>query len=271
MNYQLLATDLDGTLLNDKKELTPGNQAALNKALEAGKTIVFSSGRCLAEMSDLIPLFPKMRYAICLSGGCVFDLKADRPLFETPMNYELMRKLWNFCREKDAMAMALSGRNLYLEDKFNGHLDQVFMSHFTRSYERYATWVPDMEQVFADADIQIDKFNIYFRRESDREECFGIFKGAPLEMVRAEQTGIECNPTGISKGGAILELCRRLGIPAEAIIAVGDSDNDLSILEVSGLPVAVKNSTDLILKTAKEIVADCNHDAVAEAINKWML
>ncbi len=271
MKYQLLATDLDGTLLNDKKELTPGNREALNRALDAGKTIVFSSGRCLSEMRDLLPLFPKMRYAICLSGGCVYDLHVDRPLFEKKMDYGKMWELWHFCQEKDAMGMALSGKDLYLEDRFLGHLDQVYMDHYTRSYERYATWISDLRQVFTDAGIQIDKFNIYFRREADREECIELFKNAPLEIVRAEKTGIECNPTGISKGKAILELCRHLGIRPEETIVIGDSDNDLSMLKAAGLPIAVYGSTDVILAAAKEVVADCNHDAVAEAICRWML
>ena len=271
MKYQLLATDLDGTLLNQKKELTTANRDMINRALDAGITVVFSSGRCLEEMRDLIPCFPKMRYAICLSGGCVFDLKADRPLFETPYNREILEAQYDFCREKDAMGMILTGRNLYLEERFYGHLDLVNMGHYSRSYEKYVTWVPDLSQIVYDRTIPIDKFNFYFRKEEEREECFRVFEGAPLEMVKAEKTGIECNPSGVSKGEALKELCRRLSIPVEASIAIGDSDNDLSMLKAAGLPLAVAGSTQVILDAADFVTADCDHDAVAEALQRWVL
>ena len=176
MKYQLLATDLDGTLLNQKKELTSANKDMINRALDAGVTVVFSSGRCLEEMRDLIPCFPKMRYAICLSGGCVFDLKENRPLFETPYDRKILEAQYDFCREKDAMGMILTGRNLYLEERFYGHLDLVNMGHYSRSYEKYVTWVPDLSKIVYDRSIPIDKFNFYFRKEGEREECFRVFE-----------------------------------------------------------------------------------------------
>ena len=90
-------------------------------------------------------------------------------------------------------------------------------------------------------------------------------------MVKAEKTGIECNPSGVSKGEALKELCRRLSIPVEASIAIGDSDNDLSMLKAAGLPLAVAGSTQVILDAAAFVTADCDHDAVAEALQRWIL
>ena len=81
MEYRLLATDLDGTLLNAKKEISFENVVAINRALDMGKQVIFSTGRALGEVKQFFPLFPQMRYVLCESGGLLYAWQGERGIF----------------------------------------------------------------------------------------------------------------------------------------------------------------------------------------------
>lgn len=91
MEYRLLATDLDGTLLNAKKEISSENVMAINRALDMGKQVIFSTGRALGEVKQFFPLFPQMRYVLCESGGLLYDWQEQRVIKQTSARPELTR------------------------------------------------------------------------------------------------------------------------------------------------------------------------------------
>ena len=78
--YQLIALDIDGTLLNTNKEITPDTEAAVHRAFAAGKEVVLSTGRSFAELAEILDTFPEMRYGICESGALIFDRQSDTPI-----------------------------------------------------------------------------------------------------------------------------------------------------------------------------------------------
>ena len=90
-------------------------------------------------------------------------------------------------------------------------------------------------------------------------------------MVHAESSSLELTATGVDKGVGLTKLCEALGIPVSASIAVGDADNDLSVLRTAGLAVAMGNALDSVKAVSDVTVADCDHDGCAEAIYKYLL
>ena len=93
----------------------------------------------------------------------------------------------------------------------------------------------------------------------------------PVEMVDAESSSLELTAIGVDKGVGLTKLCEALGIPVSASIAVGDADNDLSVLRAAGLAVAMGNALDSVKAISDVTVADCDHDGCAEAIYKYLL
>ena len=79
MNYQLIALDLDGTLLNSRKEIPEEAVRAIRKACAAGKTVVFDTGRAVPELAEQIERLPEVRYAVFASGGGLYDIRASPP------------------------------------------------------------------------------------------------------------------------------------------------------------------------------------------------
>ena len=88
MEYRLMAVDMDGTLLNSKKEIMPRTVEAVRKALDDGYEVVFSTGRSLSEVRQYLKLFPKMRYAILCSGAVVKDLRTGEDLKKAVVEFD---------------------------------------------------------------------------------------------------------------------------------------------------------------------------------------
>jgi HAD superfamily hydrolase (TIGR01484 family) len=117
------------------------------------------------------------------------------------------------------------------------------------------------------------KLNLYHRDEASRARTVERIKAAGLEtaLALAESTSLECSAKGIDKGVGLKKLCEHLGLPLEQTIAVGDADNDTMALKTAGLAVAMGNATEPIKALADVIVADCDHNGCAEAIDKYLL
>ena len=80
--YKLIAFDMDGTLLNSKKQVTSAVIDGINKAFDMGKEVVLSTGRCLPELIEFFELIPKLRYAVAVSGGYVYDYHEHKIVYE---------------------------------------------------------------------------------------------------------------------------------------------------------------------------------------------
>lgn len=105
--YRLIALDMDGTLLNSRHEITPRAKRAIEKILARGKQVVFSTGRCIGEMETYLEAFPGMRYLICESGACVYDLQEKKNIARIPISPRLVCKIISCIKDADIMASFL--------------------------------------------------------------------------------------------------------------------------------------------------------------------
>ena len=129
-----------------------------------------------------------------------------------------------------------------------------------------STW-----DVLASGALPLQKFNLHFAHVEARERVIAELSGVEVELARSETSSLEFSPAGVSKGSGLAELCHITGLPLEATIAVGDSDNDLPILERAGLAVAMGNARERVRQAAGAVVADNDHDGCAEAIRRFLL
>lgn len=93
-SYQLIALDIDGTLLNTNKEITPDTEAAVHRAFAAGKEVVLSTGRSFAELAEILDTFPEMRYGICESGASFSTGSRTPPSPSTPLTWSWHGRRW---------------------------------------------------------------------------------------------------------------------------------------------------------------------------------
>ena len=101
MNYRILAVDMDGTVLNSEKKISPRTEAAIHRAFEEGLQVVFCTGRNLIEVQPYLDLFPEMRYVILCSGGVVKDLQNGENLYHKTLDYDLAKQVIRETGEMD--------------------------------------------------------------------------------------------------------------------------------------------------------------------------
>ena len=270
--YELIAFDMDGTLLNSRKEITPLTLAALNRAADAGKKIALSTGRCRPELDSYLSLIPKIRYLICTSGALVYDVYTQEEILKRSLEPSLVKALLKLAIKEGAMMHLLDRESIVQPDQFQ-RMEQYGMGVYKPMYERVVTAWDNLYETYCASPFPVEKVNFYHTDLESRERTRRRIEeaGFPVILADAERGSLEISAAGVDKGSGLRKLCERLNIPVSRTIAAGDADNDISILKAAGLSVAMGNALPHIKELADVTVSDCDHDGCAEIIDSWLL
>ena len=272
MEYQLLAMDMDGTVLNSEKIITPRTDKAIRAALQAGKQVLFATGRCPGEVRGHLAAYPEMRYLLALSGALVLDVRTGQALADVTLSRELTGQVMELVSGVDAMLTLFAGEDVYVEHRHRGRMDYFGCECFARLYEQCAVWVDSIPRVLQGAlGGKVHKLNIFCHTQQDWEQVHRLLSPLPVTMARGIPNNYEVSPLGVDKGAGLEMLCRAAGIPVEQAIAVGDEGNDAAMLRAAGLGVAMGNAPEHIRALADAVTADCDHDGVAQVIETYLL
>jgi Cof subfamily protein (haloacid dehalogenase superfamily) len=270
--YQLIALDIDGTLLNSEKEITPDTEAMVHRAFRAGKQVVLSTGRSFAELEEILQHFPEMRYGICESGALVFDRELEQPIAVHPIPLDIVCQAAEIARQRDVLIHIFQKGRPVISRHQMEQLDAYQIPYFRSMFQRYSLQVTDaLDYCLALPAPSIEKINLYHHSTQERTVTQSLLSHLPLELVDSEKTSLELSATQVDKGRGLRELCAHLNIPVETTIAVGDSFNDAAILRAAGLAVGMGNAAEPVRRLCDVIVRDCDHDGVAEAIRTHLL
>lgn len=272
MQYRLIAFDMDGTLLNSKKQISQKNMDAIKLAAADGKYIVLSTGRCIPELEEFFDIIPDVRYLICVSGAMVYDVKERKVIYSKFLQKDHIETILKESSYEDPMIHFL-GEFSISETEKQTHMVDYGMGAYQEMYDRVCRPVEDIRSFYYENLLNIAKLNLYHQDEKSREQTRKYLKktGIEIEMMDSETTSLECNAKGVTKGNGLRKLCEYLNISIDETIAVGDADNDLDILKTAGLAVAMGNANEHVKKIADVQVADNDHDGCAEAIKKILL
>ncbi|MBQ6470280.1 MAG: HAD family phosphatase [Lachnospiraceae bacterium] len=272
-DIKLIALDLDGTLLNSDKVLTPRSRAALQAASEKGIWIVPATGRFYKGMPEVIRSLPFVRYVITINGAAVFDAEtgediysADIPTDEAVAFYEYLDTLpviydgymngWGYMtaemREKSA--------------SFDMLPFQMIMMRDLRSS------VPELKAFIKEHHYRPQKMQLFTNDPALRERLLVTMaeKYPQFSVTSSLPNNIEINSFDADKGRAILALAEKLSIPREATMAFGDGLNDVSMLRAAGVGVAMANAHPDVKAAADRLTDSCDEDGVAKVIEQLL-
>lgn len=278
---KLLAVDMDGTCLNKKSEVTDRTMEALRLGAGRGLIIVPTTGRnlyCLPHrLADGIltkgdgeegdrnrDLY---RYVITSNGGRVLDLKKKKTLYRAMLPKVTALNILKDSRDIP-LGIASHMNNRYL---IQGH---VFAWMGRRIYGRDAIGVccvKDMASVIRKSRHEVEELQLYFAAPGARKKTKRVLRG--YSEISAAYSGIyvEIFSKNASKGRALAMLAQGLNIKKEEIACIGDSENDLSMFDVSGLKIAMGNSIQVLKEKADHVVGTNDQDGVAQAIEQYIL
>ena len=268
MKYKLLALDMDGTVLNSQKKISPRTAAAIKKLSESGVYVVTSTGRNLAELNDYREEFKSMNYGIVISGGLIYDFFKDKPVKVHAVDEKIILQLIDFGLETKAMIhLHTVHRSVAREEDIQNMsaFDMgIYQDMFNRICERY----DDAKKYVREHPGEVIKVNLYHRDKKSRDKNFARIKPLNLSISYAEAFNLEMSPANITKASGLRELCDFLKIDISEAVAIGDADNDKEILQAAGFSVAMGNASDEIKKLADFVTLDNDNDGVAAAIEK---
>lgn len=271
MNYQLIALDMDGTLLNHELKITQSNLEAMKKATDAGKHVVISTGRSLSEMKHYLDDLTMVRYMILESGACVYDLYKQQMIYQKTFIKDQVLKICEVLQKQDIMLHIFTDGYSYSPTLQRHQMNEYQMGKYQNMFLDCVDPIDNVELFFQEHMNHIEKINFYHRSIEERENSLQYLKDMDVVKACVEISSLELTPQGVNKGLGIEHLCDYLNISVDQCIAVGDSNNDLEMLEVVGKAIAMGNANDAIKNIADIIVNDCEHDGVVEAINKYLL
>ncbi|WP_419888012.1 Cof-type HAD-IIB family hydrolase [Neobacillus niacini] len=239
---KLIALDMDGTLLNDQHEISEANRQAIKEAQEKGIFVVLSTGRSLRKCEKHADSLALSSYLVTVNGSEIWDEK--RGLVERSLvNTDSIQWMVELTKKHKVRYWAISTRR---------------------------NWFDEMpEDIYGEEWL---KFGFNIKDFPTRDKILKELQArGEFELSNSTPTNIEVNPAGINKAKGLKLVCERLGIHMNSVMAVGDSLNDLAMIEEAGLGIAMGNAQDSIKKAAVWVTSSNNEDGVAKAIQKWVL
>ncbi len=263
---KILFTDMDGTLLNKQKEVTPYTREVLEKWCQAGHKFVLCSGRDINNLKfvrkSLSLNYPGM-YLIGYNGGQIYDCEQDKTLYRIGLSHS---QVAHIKETADSFGIHF---HTYSETSIVSPKADEGLTYYQRFINTPTVIAPD---IFTVLDVEPCKCLLIERKDT-----------AKLEQLRltllpwAEKEGItlaysnpyylEVFPSRSGKGAAVLKLCELLNINPLFSIAAGDAENDISMIEKAGLGIAMANAAESVKNTATTITEyDNDHDGLAHTI-----
>ena len=261
MSYQLIALDLDFTLLTAKKEITPKTRQAIARAAGAGVHVVLASGRTFPGMRFVLNDLGHRDYTISCGGAIVTD-PDGKQVYACLVPPQTAKKLIRFIAEVGAYFQVFVGDDFYYSK----------WSPRTADYEANVKFCGILDpKILEWDDVQACKILIIDTQERVEELRLRINELFPdVQTVYSQSEYMEMLNADVSKGKALAYIARLLHLKPEHIIAIGDSEIDIPMIEYAGLGIAMGNARQTLLDAADYVTLSCEEDGVALAIEKFV-
>lgn len=269
MKYKLLVLDVDGTLLNDEREISKRTLAALLKVQQMGVRIVLASGRPtygLMPLAKTLELGNYGGFVLSYNGCQIIKAQNGEILFERRINPEMLPYLEKKAR-KNGFAI------------FTYHDDTLITDSPDNEYIKNEALLNNLKIIKEDEfSTAIDFAPCKCMLVSDKEKALiGLEQhwekrlAGTLDAFRSEPYFLEVVPCGVNKANTLGALLEHLGVTREEVIAVGDGVYDVTMLQLAGMGVAMGHSQDSVKVCADYVTASNEEDGVALAVEKLIL
>ena len=272
MKPKLILLDLDGTLLHNDKSLPQANRAALERAAAQGAQVVIATGRFYGGVPRELLELPFLRYLILMNGAKVYDRKEDRVLYRSEIPLAQAERVMDLLEPLDCTVDCYQNDVGWMERRYFDHLDYYVTDPVSRAMVRsHRRPVDDLRaQVRAGGDT-VQKMQAYFPHLELRPRVMALLRREVPGVVQSVSlpTNLELNAAGATKGAALAELCRALGVDPLDTAAFGDGTNDVSMLAAAGVGVAMANGAPETRQAADLVTVSNQEDGVALVLDRW--
>lgn len=273
MDTKMIFLDMDGTLLDDQKNLPQANKDAIDEALAQGHKVLICTGRPLSSTIQLLPVFGLDKpgcYAITFNGGLIYDAGAKKTIYKKTLPFDQVKYVFDKAYEYEGIHI-----QTYSDEGMITERDTAESRYYEKTTHCRRKVVKSIfEELNGEEPCKMVSIAYDFNREKLEgfralleEYCDG-----KMDVCFSCYEFLEFMPAGINKGNSIKWMCDYLNIPLENTIAVGDAENDVTMIKAAGVGAVMQNADDDIKQYGNYITEKNNNEGgVAEVIRKFML
>ena len=272
-DIKLIAFDLDDTLFNSKKDITPANMDALERAAKMGIELVPTTGRFWSIVHEKLRNSGLINYAITLNGAEIFDVKQNKSIakFEIPFKRAaLMARVFD---EIPGIAYdcIINSQGYMRRDFYETAKDFTIGEWQYTMIKTSRKTVDNMSEFLLTQKMDVQKMLILTLDNKLRLELLRSLPAVfPHNLFTTSvPNNIEINDPNANKGDALKFLAKYLKLDINSVMAFGDGTNDISMIKSAGIGVAMQNACQEALNAADYITSSCDDDGVAKGIQKF--
>lgn len=268
MKYKVLAFDIDGTLTNSDKKITPATRNSILMAAKQGCTIALASGRPMQGLTDYaeeLCLADNGGYILALNGGLIERCSDGMVIRKTVVPEKYYSEIYQIAIENNVNLMTYEGDNIIAENIDDKYLDiesRIIGLGKKRvdNLKDYLTFKVPKFIMLGDGDY-LEKI----------EDSVRTALSGKVDVYRSEPFFLEILPKNVNKATALEKLLNHLGVSREELMVFGDGYNDITMVKYAGIGVAMGNANDKLKAEADYIAPSNDEDGIAEVINKFVL
>ena len=271
MNIKLIALDMDGTLMNNKSELSKDNKKVLEKAIKAGIYVVPATGRVYNRLPEEIKNLQGIKYVLSSNGAAVYSTNENKPIYTNFMSTQKALEIFNTIKDINCIKEFYINGQSYFEQKIIDYIDTFdILPSFRKFYGREKQAIKDIEIFLQDNINGVEKINLPWLSKEIKAELFKRLSDIEdITITSSVKHNLELNKKGANKGDGLKNLCNILNINMSEVMAFGDSDNDLEMILQAGYGIAMSNGDISLKEKADFITLSNDEDGVAYAIEKF--
>lgn len=260
MKYELIALDMDGTILSSDMEISKGTIKAIKECYEKGIKVVLASGRYYDSIKAFANCLNIIGEQITLNGSVIKDAATGKTLHEFPIpqnDYDLeVKKL-----EKCSWTMLVFTADKYYKTQDNEE---------TREIERLTGPCAEMISSFRQI-INPIKILLIINNEEEIDRAKELLEDDKYSLIRTGYNNVELVRRDVSKGKSLEIIAEKYNIERKNILAIGDSENDIEMIKYAGMGIAMGNAYEHVKEISDEITSSNDEEGVSKAIYKHIL
>ena len=272
-DIRLIALDLDGTVFDDHKHISPRTLAAIRAALDAGIDVIPATGRSVTGVPKEFLHMYGLRYALTSNGASVVELATGKALVTLPFQTDMALQLLDIVRQfRSSLSLFVNGE-CYTDPAGAEAIAECCPPELLAYVRDSRVVVDDLATLIRTRPGEVEKFSIMYPDTATRDAAKAAVLAArpDVDATSSVKDNLELNAPGVNKGRGLMALAEYLGLRRDQVMACGDSGNDLEMVRMAGLGVAMENAFPEVKAVADVITLDNNHDGVAVAIETYAL
>ena len=268
-DIKVIAMDLDGTALNHQKQLTERTRAAIQNAAKSGIQIVVATGRTFSSLAPEVLAMPEITCAITSNGAVVNRIPDGAVLLHNYPNPETVSEIAGMIQGEKIDTEVCTGGQAYIGQSY---YDRVLEGKTNRDVQYVKTTrhpVPDIYQFLLEHRVAIENINLNFKTLEEKQQWQQRFQKLPgVTPTSSFLFNVELGGATTSKAHALQALLDEWKMTSRQVMAFGDSENDLGMIQLAGIGVAMANGMEEV-RQAADILAESNEeDGVAKIIEQ---